>query len=107
MDDFGTAYASLTYLRLLPLDELKIDQGFVRNILASAEDERIVATSIDLGHRFGLHVVAEGVENDEIADRLQAMGCDILQGYFTAKPMPKEKLIAWAKWGSAARHPSG
>jgi EAL domain-containing protein (putative c-di-GMP-specific phosphodiesterase class I) len=97
MDDFGTAYASLTYLRLLPLDELKVDQGFVRNILTEPEDERIVATSIDLGHRFGLHVVAEGVENNDIADRLQAMGCDILQGYFTAKPMPKADLIAWAR----------
>ena len=97
MDDFGTAYASLTYLRLLPLDELKVDQGFVRNILTEPEDERIVATSIDLGHRFGLHVVAEGVENDDIAARLQAMGCDILQGYFTTKPLPKADLITWAR----------
>lgn len=97
MDDFGTAYASLTYLRLLPLDELKVDQGFVRNVLTKPEDERIVETSIDLGHRFGLHVVAEGVESDQIADRLEAMGCDILQGYFTTKPLPKADLITWAR----------
>ncbi len=95
MDDFGTAYASLTYLRVLPLDELKIDQGFIRSMLTEADDERIVLTAIDLGHRFGLKVVAEGVETDEIATRLQAHGCDILQGYFAARPMPATELIAW------------
>ncbi len=95
MDDFGTAYASLTYLRLLPLDELKIDQGFVRKLMTDPGDERIVRTAIDLGHTFGLQVVAEGVETAEHADRLREMGCDILQGYFAARPMPKAELLAW------------
>ncbi|HNH36440.1 MAG TPA: EAL domain-containing protein [Rhodocyclaceae bacterium] len=95
MDDFGSGYASLTYLRVLPLDELKIDQGFVRNLMNDAGDERIVRTSIDLGHTFGLQVVAEGVETAELADRLREMGCDILQGYFAARPMPRAELIGW------------
>jgi EAL domain-containing protein (putative c-di-GMP-specific phosphodiesterase class I) len=96
MDDFGTAYASLTYLRLLPLDELKIDQRFVRTMLEQPDDERIVITAIELGHRFGLTVIAEGVETLETASRLQELGCDVLQGYCFAKPMSVTDLLAWS-----------
>lgn len=95
MDDFGTAYASLTYLRILPLDELKIDQRFVRSMLEHPDDERIVIASIELGHRFGLTVVAEGVETEEAASRLRELGCDLLQGYCFAKPMPAGEVLRW------------
>ena len=85
IDDFGTGYSSLSYLRRLPVDELKIDRSFVAG-LASGQDEVIVRSTIDLAHNLGLTVVAEGVENAAVLQRLLAMGCDAAQGRFISPP---------------------
>ena len=95
VDDFGTGYSSLSYLQKLPVDFIKIDQSFVHNMLSSRESATIVRSTIDLVHDLGRKVVAEGVENQEVWDRLSALGCDIAQGYFIAKPMPADDFRKW------------
>jgi EAL domain-containing protein (putative c-di-GMP-specific phosphodiesterase class I) len=92
IDDFGTGFSSLAYFRDLPVDEIKIDQSFVRRMLESEKDYAIVKAVIDLAHNFSLKVVAEGVETIEIADRLAKMRCDILQGYVFDRPLPVEQF---------------
>jgi EAL domain-containing protein (putative c-di-GMP-specific phosphodiesterase class I) len=92
IDDFGTGFSSLAYFRDLPVDEIKIDQSFVKNMLTSEKDYAIVKAVIDLAHNFSLKVVAEGVETIAIADHLAEMRCDILQGYVFDKPMPVEEF---------------
>jgi EAL domain-containing protein (putative c-di-GMP-specific phosphodiesterase class I) len=87
LDDFGTGFSSLSYFRDLPVDEIKIDQGFVLRMLHSGKDHAIVKAVIDLAHNFSLRVVAEGVESLEIAGRLSELGCDVLQGYVFDKPL--------------------
>jgi len=94
LDDFGTGFSSLAYFRDLPVDEIKIDSGFVRPMLESGKDHAIVKAVIDLAHNFSLRVVAEGVESGEIAERLAELGCDILQGYFFDKPLPAKAFQA-------------
>jgi diguanylate cyclase len=94
MDDFGTGFTSLSALPTLPLDELKIDQGFVRRSVASAADDAIVATMCDLGHRLGLTVVAEGVEDAALETRLVALGVDLLQGFHLARPLAEVDVLA-------------
>ena len=93
VDDFGTGFTSLAALPGLPLDELKIDQGFVRRSVDSVADDAIVATTCDLAHRLGLVVVAEGVEDGTIADRMAAHGVDLLQGYHLARPLDEAALL--------------
>jgi diguanylate cyclase (GGDEF)-like protein/PAS domain S-box-containing protein len=88
MDDFGTGYSSLSVLRYLPLDELKIDQGFVRELLVDSDDMVIVQTIIAMGKNLGMEVIAEGVETQEQAALLQKFGCMAYQGYLFGKPMP-------------------
>jgi diguanylate cyclase (GGDEF)-like protein len=95
IDDFGIGYSSILYLRRLPLDELKIDRAFVDVMFHSSEDKEIVATLIRLAHGLGLHVVAEGVENEPTMDLLQEMGCDRAQGYWIARAMPAAELPGW------------
>ena len=95
IDDFGTGYSSLSYLRQLPVTELKIDRSFVTNLVVDAQDETIVRSTIDLGHNLGLQVVAEGVETNDVADRLRALGCDIAQGYGICRPLPFDQLATW------------
>jgi diguanylate cyclase (GGDEF)-like protein len=85
IDDFGTGYSSLGYLRRLPVDELKIDRSFVA-ALATAQDDVIVRSTIDLAHNLGLSVIAEGVETEAVADRLRELGCDAAQGTFVSAP---------------------
>ena len=99
IDDFGTGYSSLAYLKKLPVDELKIDQSFVLNMEADADDAAIVRSTIDLAHNLGLCVVAEGVENARVWDMLRELNCDQAQGYHMGKPMPADQFAAWSvKW---------
>lgn len=94
VDDFGTGYSSLSYLRRLPVDELKIDKSFVIG-LANGEDDALVRSIIDLAHNLGLRVIAEGVENAEVKERLRALGCDAAQGFFICRPAPATEVAAW------------
>jgi len=93
IDDFGTGFTSLSALPALPLDELKIDQKFVRSCVTSAADDAIVATICDLAHRLGLVVVAEGVEDEAIAARMAGHGIDLLQGFHCARPLDEPALL--------------
>jgi diguanylate cyclase (GGDEF)-like protein len=95
VDDFGTGYSSLAYLKKLPVSELKIDQSFVFHMAEDKDDATIVRSTIDLGHNMGLVVVAEGIENQATWDMLNAMGCDLAQGYFIGKPMATDALLKW------------
>ena len=104
LDDFGTGFSSLTYLRTLPIDLIKIDQSFVRNMLSDTGDRAIVESVIFLGQRFSYPVLAEGVETMEQARVLQHMGCNYAQGYGFARPMPKNRIQAWlSNWHNDSR----
>ena len=101
LDDFGTGYSSLTYLRKLPVDTLKIDQSFVRDMLNDPDDLGIVEGVIRLAGAFNRQVIAEGVETLEHGAALVRMGCHLAQGYGIARPMPAEKFADWcARWQS-------
>jgi diguanylate cyclase (GGDEF)-like protein len=105
VDDFGTGYSSLGYLRELPVDEVKIDKSFVLGMASNADDEAIVEAAVTLGHILGLRVVAEGVDDAEIQERLVAVGCDLVQGFHIGRPMPPDELLRQALRGD--RVPSG
>jgi len=92
MDDFGTGYSSLAYLTQLPLDQLKIDQSFVRNIGTKSTDAMIVQTIIGMANNLGIEVIAEGVETDAQRDFLWKAGCMLYQGYLFGKPMPVKEF---------------
>jgi diguanylate cyclase (GGDEF)-like protein/PAS domain S-box-containing protein len=108
LDDFGTGFSSLTYLRTLPVDVIKIDQSFVRNMLTDASDRAIVESVIFLAQRFDHPVLAEGVETMEHARTLRDMGCNLIQGYGIARPMQAKALLPWlAQWrDQVSRHHS-
>lgn len=102
IDDFGTGYSSLTHLKQMPVDELKIDQSFVRDMVEDESDAVIVRSIIDLAHNIGIAVVAEGVHNQATYEMLKTLGCDAVQGYYVAKPMTAEALAKWLEssaWG--------
>jgi diguanylate cyclase len=92
IDDFGTGYSSLSYLRRLPIDKLKIDRSFIRDLPASPMDESIVRAIVSLAHSVGLQVVAEGVETAEQLERVRALECDQWQGYYCCPPGPAADL---------------
>lgn len=93
LDDFGTGYSSLAYLQKLPIDYVKIDISFIRHILVSPNDKVMVKTIIDMAHNLGLHVIAEGVEEEAQIRLLEKLGCDIVQGFFFGRPMPEQDLL--------------
>ncbi|WP_249010015.1 bifunctional diguanylate cyclase/phosphodiesterase [Conexibacter sp. DBS9H8] len=95
VDDFGTGFSSLGYLKNLPIGELKIDRSFVSQMLSDESDLIIVRSTINLGHDLGLKVVAEGVEDAPTLLKLSALGCDLIQGYYISKPMPAPVFQAW------------
>ena len=97
LDDFGTGYSSLTYLRKLPVDTLKIDQSFVRDMLTDPEDRGIVDAVINLAKSFNRQVIAEGVETLAHGKELLKMGCYFVQGYGIAKPMPDREIQSWIR----------
>lgn len=89
IDDFGTGYSSLSRLKKLPVNELKIDQSFIKDMTENFDDQIIVRSIIDLAHNLGLSVVAEGVETENVLKDLKRLGCDIAQGYLISKPLPE------------------
>ncbi len=97
IDDYGTGYSSLAYLKKLPVDEMKIDRAFVLNMTEDNDDFVIVRSTVELAHNLGLKVVAEGVETKVCLERLRELGCDHAQGYFMSKPLPPDKLRVWLK----------
>ena len=95
IDDFGTGFSSLSYLKRLPIDEIKIDRSFVSNMLERVEDFTIVRATIELGRNLGLRVVAEGVQDRETFDRLGDFGCDEAQGFYIARPFDRDDFWVW------------
>ncbi len=95
VDDYGTGYSSLSYIKRLPVSEIKIDRTFVKDMLTNQEDEVIVASTIELAHKLGLCVVAEGVENKATLERLAELQCERAQGYHMSPPLPALELDKW------------
>jgi len=99
IDDFGSGYSSLGYLKRLPVNDLKIDKSFVINMMEDSGDAVIVQSTIDLAHNLGLTVIAEGVESDETWRRLRALGCDVAQGWLIGRPLPAADFANWLNRG--------
>ena len=97
IDDFGTGYSSFANLRRLPVSEIKIDKSFVMGMSACNEDRIIVDSIIELGHKLGLHVVAEGVETQSTWKALVDLRCDLAQGYFLSRPLPANDVLQWTR----------
>jgi len=97
IDDFGTGYSSLAYLKQLPVREIKIDKSFVLGMMTNDNDAVIVRSIIDLAHNIGLHVIAEGVEDEATVNALVKLGCDLAQGYYYAKPLPVAEFHRWLR----------
>jgi diguanylate cyclase (GGDEF)-like protein len=106
IDDYGTGYSSLDYLRRLPVNELKIDKSFTFGVAKSASDTLIVRSTIELAHNLGLSVVAEGVEDHETLEELRSLGCDMVQGYLLSRPLTADAVALWlreSEWVRASR----
>ena len=101
IDDFGTGYSSLSYLKRFPIDSLKIDQSFVRDITTDPDDAAIVTAIITMAHSLDIHVVAEGVETSEQLEFLRARGCDLMQGYYFSPPRPGDEIERLFKSGKS------
>jgi diguanylate cyclase (GGDEF)-like protein len=97
LDDFGAGYSSLTYLKQLPVSEIKIDKSFVVRMDVDDDDARIVRSTIDLAQALGLRVVAEGIETVQTWNRLARLGCDVAQGYFLSRPLPAAEFAAFVR----------
>ena len=96
IDDFGTGHSSLAHLKRLPVDEVKIDRSFIKELEVQGDDDVIVRSTINLGHALQLKVVAEGVEQASSWNTLRRLGCDLIQGYFVSKAMPMSEFTAWS-----------
>jgi EAL domain-containing protein (putative c-di-GMP-specific phosphodiesterase class I) len=108
VDDFGTGYSSLAYLRRFPLDAVKIDGAFIRDVTSNEDDASITLAIIGMAHRLNLQVIAECVETAEQLEFLRANGCDQAQGYFIARPMPVQELEElWRRTGGIAPEVAG
>lgn len=107
IDDFGTGYSSLQYLKRFPVTGLKIDKAFVMNMTNDDNDAIIVRSTTDLAHNMGLTVVAEGIEDQDVYDIVEILGCDYAQGYLIARPMPADQLVNWLNDWRAHEHRSG
>jgi EAL domain-containing protein (putative c-di-GMP-specific phosphodiesterase class I) len=97
LDDFGTGYSSLQYLQKMPLDQLKIDQSFVRNLSSDRDENAIVRTIVAMAKGLNLHIIAEGVETEEQRELLLGLGCENFQGYLFSKPVPLFEFEALLK----------
>jgi diguanylate cyclase (GGDEF)-like protein len=95
IDDFGTGYSSMAYLKLLPLDELKVDRSFIADLPSNPDDTILIRSAVDLGHNLGMKVVAEGVEDGSTLQTLRDLGCDVVQGYYLGRPMARDQLDDW------------
>ena len=99
IDDFGTGYSSLSYLKRLPVKQLKIDRSFVSDMISDRDDAMIVRSTIDLAHNLGLSTVAEGVESEQILERLKNMECDVAQGYLISRPLSRDDFLSYLEAG--------
>jgi diguanylate cyclase len=97
IDDYGTGFSSLAYLRDLPVTELKMDRSFVATVCTDERSRLIVASTIDMAHALDLRVVAEGVESAAVTAEVVAMGVDLLQGYHQSPPMPSDQVEGWVR----------
>jgi diguanylate cyclase (GGDEF)-like protein/PAS domain S-box-containing protein len=95
LDDFGTGYSSMTHLRTLPIDQLKVDQTFVKSMATSPADAVIVRAAVELGHKLGLTVVAEGIEDPDALAQVLSAGCLLAQGFYFASPLPASEVLDW------------
>jgi EAL domain-containing protein (putative c-di-GMP-specific phosphodiesterase class I) len=103
VDDYGTGYSSLAYLKRLAVDELKIDKSFVMGMRSDENDAVIVRSTVELGHNLGLQLVAEGVEDAETWQLLLPLGCDVVQGYHISRPLTAEAFLPWLEeWDASA-----
>jgi diguanylate cyclase (GGDEF)-like protein len=106
IDDYGTGYSSLAYLRRLPVHELKLDKSLILGMMGDTSDALIVRSTIELAHNLGLSVTAEGVEDEATLDGLRALGCDVIQGFLLSRPLEAGKLATWMResvWTRARR----
>jgi len=97
IDDFGTGYSSLSYLRELPVHALKIDRSFITDLIEEPDSEAIVRSIIELARNLGLETVAEGAEDQLVCQRLMSLGCDYVQGFAVARPMPADAMLRWLR----------
>jgi len=105
IDDFGTGYSSFSYLRHFPVDELKIDRAFVRDLVSNEADRRIVRMLVEVAHALGMQALAEGVEDEETTRILEGFGCDLVQGWHFAKAMPAPEASEWLEAFSRRTQP--
>ena len=108
IDDFGTGYTSLSYIRKLPVREIKVDKSFVMGMRETSDDAVIVRSIVELGHNLSLSVVAEGIEDTETWDLLGNLKCNIAQGFLMSRPLPAHNVLPWiqsSEWSGHAQTP--
>ncbi|MNJ62453.1 Phytochrome-like protein cph2 [compost metagenome] len=103
VDDFGTGYSSLAYLKMLPIDHLKIDRAFIKDLPGDDDDVAITRAIIDLGHALGFRITAEGIETRQQYEFLRNAGCDQGQGYLIGRPMPAQQFDQWLRTAQVER----